>query len=143
MNLSQALITGKGLSLGEALETGGMVTALGLTIVFSVLIILMIVLMLFKVIFYREPKKAEDNAAETDVETEVQPVSSEPDNDELIAVLTAAVAASLKSESTLILQTAILAAFFSSFSGIPIALWRFPPYKFISFTSSCGTLEAP
>lgn len=99
MNLSQALITGKGLSLGEALETGGMVTALGLTIVFSVLIILMIVLMLFKVIFYREPKKAEDNAAETAVETEVQPISSEPNNDELIAVLTAAVAASLNTST--------------------------------------------
>ena len=99
MDISQALATGKGLSLSEALGMGGLVTGLGMTIVFAVLIILMIVLMLFKVIFYKEPKKAEDNAAEAAVEAEVQSVSSEPDNDELIAVLTAAVAASLNTST--------------------------------------------
>ena len=57
MDLSQALIEGKGISLGEALSTGGMVTGLGLTIVFSVLLILMIILILFKVIFYKDPAK--------------------------------------------------------------------------------------
>ena len=36
MNLSQALITGENLSLGEALSMGGQVTGLGLLIVFMI-----------------------------------------------------------------------------------------------------------
>ena len=51
--LNEALRTGKGIELGDALKAGGMVTGVGLGIVFGVLIILMIVLFLFKVIFYR------------------------------------------------------------------------------------------
>ena len=51
MNISEALLTGKGITLSEALSMGGLTTVLGLSIVFSVLVILMIILMLFKVIF--------------------------------------------------------------------------------------------
>ena len=50
MNLSQALQTGKGVTLLEALSVGGMTTGIGLGIVFGVLVILMIVLYLFKFI---------------------------------------------------------------------------------------------
>ena len=38
--LSEALLTGKGIELGEALGMGGLVTVVGMAIVFSVLIIL-------------------------------------------------------------------------------------------------------
>lgn len=102
MNLSQALITGENLSLGEALSMGGQVTGLGLLIVFAVLIILMLVLCLFRVIFYKDPSK--------NAKTEVKPVeeekpaavpvqTNEADDEELIAVLTAAVAASLNTST--------------------------------------------
>lgn len=94
---SQGLLTGQGLTLGEALKTGGTTTVLGLSIVFSVLIILMIVLALFKVIFYREPKKqAVSNVADSVQETALE---DDTDEDELIAVLTAAVAASLNTST--------------------------------------------
>lgn len=104
MNLSQALITGQGLTLGEALSTGGLVTGLGLLIVFAVLIILMLVLYLFKVIFYKDPNKASKSNTEAVVaeapRVTVQAAAEEAvDDDELIAVLTAAVAASLNTST--------------------------------------------
>ena len=96
--LNEALLTGKGISLGEALSVGGTVTAVGLGIVFSVLVILMIVLMLFKVIFYRNNSKK----TETKVE-KTEAVASAPQktvsNEVLIAVLTAAIAASLNTST--------------------------------------------
>lgn len=93
---SQELLTGQGLSLAEALKTGSTTTVLGLSIVFSVLIVLMIVLALFKVIFYRQPK-----TKNTPVPAEAlsQEVPDDTDEDELIAVLTAAVAASLNTST--------------------------------------------
>lgn len=98
------MITGQGVTLGEAFGEGLKVTGLGMGIVFSVLIILMIVLCLFKVIFYKEPKQ--EAAAAADVPEAPAPVSAvrqEPENDmddeELIAVLTAAVAASLNTST--------------------------------------------
>lgn len=100
--LNEALKTGQGVELGDALKVGGMVTGVGLGIVFGVLIILMLVLMLFKVIFYKEntpekPKeKAEKVVEEKPVESRPQAV---PSNDELIAVLTAAIAASLNTST--------------------------------------------
>lgn len=92
---SQGLLTGQGLTLGEALKTGGTTTLLGLSIVFSVLIVLMIVLALFKVIFYHEPKKQAAAVPAPVQET----VEEGTDEDELIAVLTAAVAASLNTST--------------------------------------------
>lgn len=94
---SQSLLTGQGVSLAEALETGGATTVIGLTIVFSVLIILMIVLMLFKVIFYKEPKTQKTEAVME--AAPVQEITDETDEEELIAVLTAAVAASLNTST--------------------------------------------
>ena len=89
------------MSLGEALATGLQTTVVGLSIVFGVLIILMLVLMLMKKVFYREPaKKAEAPKA---APVEAAPVASvaakEEDEDELIAVLTAAIAASLNTST--------------------------------------------
>jgi sodium pump decarboxylase gamma subunit len=97
---SEALLTGKGVTLSEALATGGETTVVGLAIVFGVLIILMIVLMLFKVIFGKTPKtqtKADVKVAET-VEAP-QTAAEDVDEGELIAVLTAAVAASLNTST--------------------------------------------
>lgn len=94
MNISEALLTGKGITLSEALSMGGLTTVLGLSIVFSVLVILMIILMLFKVIFYRKDEKKKPVAEET-----AQPVQEAANDEELIAVLTAAVAASLNTST--------------------------------------------
>ena len=106
---SQELITGNGLTLNEALRMGGITTLVGLAIVFAVLIILMIVLMLFKVIFYKDPKKQKTVKEAEPVNiiggasgvTEIQTVAKDDDMDEneLIAVLTAAVAASLNTST--------------------------------------------
>ena len=97
---SEALLTGQNLSLGEALAMGGQTTVIGLAIVFAVLIILMIVLSLFKVIFY---KKAKTQAAPAAAPAQAAPVEKETaddtDEEELIAVLPAAVAASLNTST--------------------------------------------
>lgn len=100
MELSEALITGKGITLAEALSTGGKVTVLGLAIVFSVLIVLMLILMLFRVIFYKDPKK-QAKKAQAEETTAEAPQSTAPqvNEEELIAVLTAAVAASLNTST--------------------------------------------
>lgn len=97
MNYSQALITGKGITLTEALSTGGKVTVLGLAIVFAVLVVLMLILMLFKVIFYKDPQK-QKNKAQSE-ESKLQSVEPQINEEELIAVLTAAVAASLNTST--------------------------------------------
>ena len=97
---SDALITGKDLPLGEALAMGGQTTVIGLGIVFGVLIILMIVLVLMKVIFYKDPNK-QKKAAPAPVETvpAAEVKAAETDEDELIAVLTAAIASSLNTST--------------------------------------------
>ena len=89
------------MSVTQALLEGLKVTVVGLTIVFAVLIILMIVLMLMKVIFAKEPKK---QAAVQEVKpAPAAPVQSaaedDIDDEELIAVLTAAIAASLNTST--------------------------------------------
>ena len=99
MQYSDALLTGQGLTLGEALSTGGITTLVGLSIVFAVLIVLMIVLMLFKVIFYKDPKKKAADPAPVVVQETPAVKDEEVDESELIAVLTAAVAASLNTST--------------------------------------------
>ena len=97
---SEALLTGKNLPLSEALAMGGETTLLGLAIVFAVLIILMLVLMLFKVIFYKDPSK---QTVSVDIAKSVEPaaeiIENTTDEEELVAVLTAAVAASLNTST--------------------------------------------
>ena len=94
------------MNLSEALAIGGETAVIGMGIVFGVLIILLIVLQLFKVIFYKDPAKA--NKAQTAVpEKVVTPapaeITTEPDEEEddeqLIAVITAAIAASLNTST--------------------------------------------
>ena len=100
--LNEALKSGQGIELSDALSVGGMVTGLGLGIVFGVLVILMIVLMLFKVIFYKgdSKKKTTVNNEQAPVQQTVSEVSENTmSNDELIAVLTAAIAASLNTST--------------------------------------------
>lgn len=97
MNISEALLTGKGVTLSDAFSFGGLTAVLGMAIVFSVLVVLMIVLYLFKVIFYKQPKKQE--VTEVPVQETVVETESEMDDDELVAVLTAAVAASLNTST--------------------------------------------
>lgn len=93
------------MTIGAALSEGLQVTVVGLAIVFAVLIILMLVLMAFKVIFYKDPKKeakqealpASDNKALP--QAAPAPQTAEIDEGELIAVLTAAIAASLNTST--------------------------------------------
>lgn len=87
MNVSESLRTGIGVTLSEAFGFGGMTTVVGLAIVFGVLLVLMIVLYLFKVIFYKSPEKTKK-----DVVTE-NASANEANEEELVAVLTAAAAA--------------------------------------------------
>lgn len=113
MEFSEALLTGVDVTLSEALSTGGLVTGVGIGIVFSVLIILMGVLYLFKLIFGRQPKAektpkpakqktAKPTAVKDDELVAViaaAAAASETEDEELIAVLTAAVAASLNTST--------------------------------------------
>ena len=90
---SEALLTGQNLSLGEALAMGGQTTVIGLAI-------LMIVLSLFKVIFYKKPKtQAAPAAAPAQAAPVEKETADDTDEEELIAVLTAAVAASLNTST--------------------------------------------
>ncbi len=91
------------MTISESLALGGQTAFVGLATVFAVLIILMLVLAVMKYIFYTVPnKKAQPKAAEaqsvTAEETAEEP-ESEMDNDELVAVITAAVAASLNTST--------------------------------------------
>lgn len=94
MNISESLLTGKGITLSEALSFGGRTTVLGLSIVFSVLVILMLILMLFKVIFYRKNEKKKPIVVQSE-----QPAQTAVNDEELIAVLTAAIAASMNTST--------------------------------------------
>lgn len=97
MNLDQALITGKGITLSRAFSVGGETALIGMGIVFGVLVILMLVLQLFRVVFYKKPKEAA--AAQAQAQPEPVEAVEEEDEDELIAVLTAAIAASLNTST--------------------------------------------
>lgn len=91
------------MSLSEALGEGLMVTAVGLIIVFSVLIILMLVMMAMKKIFYKEPqandKKTETQTADMQIDGKAETEVLNEEDPNLIAVLAAAVAASLNTSA--------------------------------------------
>ena len=93
-------MTGK-MSLPEALSIGVQTTVIGILIVFSVLIILMLVLYAMKYIFASKTKQAEtvQKAEPQKVQAPAAVVSDDADDEELIAVLTAAVAASLNTST--------------------------------------------
>lgn len=78
----------------ERLALAGQMTLIGMGMIFAVLAILWGVLAIFKLIFAREPKKNKQEAApmaEAPAEAVAEPVAT--DGGELIAVITAAVAA--------------------------------------------------
>lgn len=87
----------------EAWEYAGQMTLLGMLMVFSVLAILWGVLVIFKFIFAPRKKKI----AQTDEKKEeisqaavlTEEIASEPDDTELVAVITAAIAAYMSEES--------------------------------------------
>lgn len=91
------------MSVAGALGEGLQVTVVGLCIVFSVLLILMLVLMGMKVIFYKPANKEESTKMISDPKRAALPKAEEPKTDadegELIAILTAAVAASLNTST--------------------------------------------
>lgn len=100
--MDSRLIAGDGFSLSEALGEGLQVTGVGLAIVFGVLVILMIVLCLFKVVFYKDPAKQAKEASapvQAPAPAPVEEPKSDMNEEELIAVLTAAVAASLNTST--------------------------------------------
>ncbi len=89
------------MSLNEAISEGLLVTGVGLLIVFAVLIILMLALMAMKALFYKAPDKAvKDESKPNNTSVSVQPAAAQSnitktDDKELIAVIAAAIAASL------------------------------------------------
>lgn len=92
------------MTISEALLEGFGTTVVGLSIVFSVLLILMIVLKLFEKVFYKpqntnEVKIPETVKQETVKTADATVVEDSEDEEELIAVLTAAVAASLNTST--------------------------------------------
>ena len=92
------------MTISEALLEGFGTTVVGLSIVFSVLLILMIVLKLFEKVFYKpqntnEVKIPEPVKQETVKAADPTVVEDSEDEEELIAVLTAAVAASLNTST--------------------------------------------
>ena len=90
------------MTLAEALQQGLLVTATGLTIVFSVLIILMLTMMIMKKVFYKEadaPKKEKKVTPEAAVVSENVSKEAPAEDPNLIAVLAAAVAACLNTST--------------------------------------------
>ena len=86
----------------ERLALAGQMTLIGMGMIFAVLALLWGVLAIFKIVFAKpEPKKAKPVAevkATPVVVTEPEPVAAEQSDDELIAVITAAVAAYIADE---------------------------------------------
>ena len=78
---------------GDKLLYGGQMLLIGMATVFSVLIILLIALTLFKLFFHDLPTR--QKKATKEIKAEVATVSQAPaasDNDEIIAVIAAAIA---------------------------------------------------
>lgn len=93
----------KSMEMSEAIPYGLQTVLLGMGVVFAVLIILMAVLTVFKYVFYK-PAKSETKATESkkapEPIPEPAPVVPETDDAELVAVITAAIAAMLDAPTT-------------------------------------------
>ena len=93
----------KSMDMAEAIPYGLQTVLLGMGVIFSVLIILMAVLAVFKYVFYK-PVKGEPKAAEIKKESkpavEAIPVAVETDDAEIVAAITAAIAAMLEAPTT-------------------------------------------
>lgn len=81
-------------SMAETLKMAGLNTAMGIGIVFIMLLFLSFVIYLFKFIPNPENKKKEEAAAPAPAAVPAAPVEEVSDDDELVAVIAAAIAAS-------------------------------------------------
>jgi len=94
------------MNIGEKLSEGFIVFVIGILVVFSVLMILWALLTVFRVIFYNIPEKKKENqkpAKKKEPEVKNVPVAEVvyEDDEEIVAVITAAIASMLgKSESS-------------------------------------------
>ena len=88
------------MTMSEALITGLQTTVLGMATLFAVLAILMGAIKIMKRIFYKAPEKeATVKIEEAPATISTAEVSEEEDEEELIAVITAAIAASLNTST--------------------------------------------
>ena len=83
---------GETISFSEGL----IVTALGMGVTFVALIALSYLLDLLRILFYKEPKKELVQVAVGKPEEDIEAITEETNNEELVAVITAAIAASLQ-----------------------------------------------
>jgi len=107
--LSDVMDYSKPLEFSEAIGYGLQTALLGMLVIFAVLSVLLIVLTPFKFIFYKQPK-TEKKAAPVKVEAPAPapvaapaPAPAEPaaaDDAELVAVITAAIAAMMDAPQT-------------------------------------------
>jgi len=107
--LSDVMDYSKPLEFSEAIGYGLQTALLGMLVIFAVLSVLLIVLTAFKFIFYKQPK-TEKKAAPVKVEAPAPapvaapaPAPAEPaaaDDAELVAVITAAIAAMMDAPQT-------------------------------------------
>ncbi|WP_432663072.1 OadG family protein [Wukongibacter baidiensis] len=78
---------------------GLLITALGMGVTFAALIALSFMLDLMKVLFYKEPTKAPVKVEPRPKAAPESPAPAKEDDEELVAVITAAVAASLNTST--------------------------------------------
>lgn len=88
------------LSNGSSIVAVLSITLLGITVVFSVLLILMLVLNFMKVFSSETKETKETKTTEAITEKSENKVIDYEDDDELIAVLTAAIASSLQTKAS-------------------------------------------
>lgn len=94
------------MSFADAIPFGLQTVLLGMGVIFSVLIILWAVLSVFKFVFYKKPADASDVQTPAPAPTPVPAAAAEPepapasDDAELVAVITAAIAAMLDAPTT-------------------------------------------
>ena len=113
MTINPTLLSGvidysQPLEFSDAIGYGLQTTLLGMGVVFSVLIILLLVLTVFKTIFYKQPnseKKPAPAKVEAPAIVEAAPAPApaapaEADDAELVAVITAAIAAMMDAPQT-------------------------------------------
>lgn len=81
----------------ERLALAGQMTLIGMGMIFAVLAILWGVLVVFKLVFTKPTKKSEEKIATAPAQTQKE--AEQTDDQELIAVITAAVAAYMDSEN--------------------------------------------
>ena len=86
---------------GEKLIYGGQMLLIGMATIFSVLVLLWLCLVVFKLVFHGLPQKspADKNSAKVETASAAAPAPQQATNDEIVAVIAAAIAAA-ESESS-------------------------------------------